>query len=162
MPNATKRTRYVLLAAVSLLVVTRTAAEQGYLPLNTGLVLALVGVTGLAAAAGALRFMVKAETVNRETIFASLSTYLLAGIFFGQIYWSIEQIWPGSMSGPDELSELSAVYFSFVTLATLGYGDFLPRSDLARGIATFEVIGGQLYLAVLVARLIGAFDARRR
>jgi hypothetical protein len=152
----------VLLAAVSLLVVTRAAAEQGYLPLNTGLVLALVGVTGLAAAAGALRFMVKAETVNRETIFAALSTYLLAGIFFGQIYWSIEQISPGSMSGPDEFSELTAVYYSFVTIATLGYGDFLPRSDLARGIATLEVIGGQLYLAVLVARLIGAFDASRR
>jgi Ion channel len=162
MPNATKRTRYVLLAAVSLLVVTRLAAEQAYLPLNSALMLALVGVTGLACAAGALRFMVKAETVNRETIFAALSTYLLAGIFFGQIYWSMEQIRPGSMSGPDELSELSAVYYSFVTIATLGYGDFLPRSDLARGIATFEVIGGQLYLAVLVARLIGAFDASRR
>jgi hypothetical protein len=162
MPNATNRTRYILLTAVALLVVTRTVAEEGYLRMNAGLVLALVGITGLAAAAGALRFMVKAETVNRETIFAALSTYLLAGIFFGQIYWSIEQIWPGSISGPDELSELSAVYYSFVTLATLGYGDFLPRSDLARGIATFEVIGGQLYLAVLVARLIGAFDAHRR
>ena len=44
-----------------------------------------------------------------------------------------------------------------VTLATLGYGDFLPRSELARGVATFEVIVGQLYLAVMVARLIGAF-----
>jgi len=162
MPNATKRTRYVLLAGVSLLVVARAAAEQGYVPLNSGLVLALVGLTGLAAAAGALRFMVKAQTVNRETIFAALSTYLLAGIFFGQIYWSIEQLKPGSISGPDKLSELSAVYYSFVTIATLGYGDFLPRSDLARGIATFEVIGGQLYLAVLVARLIGAFDATRR
>ena len=162
MPNATKRTRYVLLAGVSLLVVARAAAEQGYVPLNSGLVLALVGLTGLAAAAGALRFMVKAQTVNRETIFAALSTYLLAGIFFGQIYWSIEQLKPGSISGPDKLSELSAVYYSFVTIATLGYGDFLPRSDLARGIATFEVIGGQLYLAVLVARLIGAFDETRR
>jgi len=162
MPNATKRTRYVLLAGVSLLVVARAAAEQGYVPLKSGLVLALVGLTGLAAAAGALRFMVKAQTVNRETIFAALSTYLLAGIFFGQIYWSIEQLKPGSISGPDKLSELSAVYYSFVTIATLGYGDFLPRSDLARGIATFEVIGGQLYLAVLVARLIGAFDETRR
>jgi hypothetical protein len=79
-------------------------------------------------------------------------------MFFGEIYWSIEQIAPGSMGGPDKLSELRAVYFSFVTIATLGYGDFLPKSDLARGIATFEVIGGQLYLAVLVAFLISAFD----
>jgi voltage-gated potassium channel Kch len=58
------------------------------------------------------------------------------------------------------LSEQSAVYYSFVTLATLGYGDILPRSDIARGIATFEVIGGQLFLAVMVARLIGAFERK--
>jgi hypothetical protein len=159
MPSATKHTRHSLLAGVSLLVIARVGAEQGYLPLSPGLVLALVGLTGLAAAASALRFMVTANTVNRETIFAALSTYLLAGIFFGQIYWSIEQLAPGSMSGPDKFSELSAVYYSFVTIATLGYGDFLPRSDLTRGIATFEVIGGQLYLAVLVARLIGAFGS---
>ena len=50
-----------------------------------------------------------------------------------------------------------SLYFSLVTLATLGYGDFLPRTDLARGIAQFEVIGGQLFLAVMVARLIGLF-----
>src|SRR4029453_5872531 len=52
---------------------------------------------------------------------------------------------------------LVAVYYSFVTLATLGYGDYLPRTDLARGLAQFEVIGGQLFLAVMVARLIGLF-----
>jgi hypothetical protein len=61
--------------------------------------------------------------------------------------------------GPDPITELSRVYYSFVTLATLGYGDFLPRTDIARGVATFEVIGGQLFLAVMVARLIGAFGS---
>ena len=87
-----------------------------------------------------------------------LSTYLLAGLFFGQIYCSIERISPGSLIGPDPVTEQTAVYYSFVTLATLGYGDFLPRTDLVRGVATFEVIGGQLFLAVLVARLISAFS----
>ena len=58
---------------------------------------------------------------------------------------------------PFSLSEITTVYYSFVTLATLGYGDYLPRTDLTRGLATFEVIGGQLFLAVLVARLIGSF-----
>jgi hypothetical protein len=86
-----------------------------------------------------------------------LSTYLLAGIFFGQIYSSLNDIHAESVVGPDPLSDTSAIYYSFVTLATLGYGDFLPRTDVARGVATFEVIGGQLFLAVLVARLIGAF-----
>ena len=70
-------------------------------------------------------------------------------------------MWPGSFTGPDDFTEASAVYYSFVTLATLGYGDFLPRTEFARGIATFEVIGGQLYLAVMVARLIGAFGTKK-
>ena len=96
--------------------------------------------------------------MDSETIYAALGTYLLAGVFFGQIYWSLESAWPGSIVGPDEFSDVRAVYYSFITLATLGYADIVPRPDLARGIATFEVIGGQLFLAVLVARLIGLFD----
>ena len=103
------------------------------------------------------RFTIRSDVVDGETIYAALSTYLLAGLFFGQIYWAVESLRPGSLTGPDPMSEITAIYYSFVTLATLGYGDFLPRSDLARGIATFEVIGGQLFLAVMVARLIGAF-----
>ena len=67
---------------------------------------------------------------------------------------------PGSLVGPDPVTEARRVYYSFVTLATLGYGDYLPRTDIARGVATFEVIGGQLFLAVMVARLIGAFGSR--
>src|SRR4030095_3716111 len=157
MPNATKGTRRMLFTAVLLLVAARIASVQGYLPVNSALVLVVVGLTGLAAAAGSLRFAVSTETVDSETLYAALSTYLLAGLFFGQIYWSIESIQPGSLVGPDPVTELSSVYYSFVTLATLGYGDYLPRTDIARGVAMFEVIGGQLYLAVMVARLIGAF-----
>ena len=162
LPNATRRSRYMLLAAVSALIGARVASDYGYLPVDSGLVLALGGVIGLLAAAGTLRFAVKSDAVNGEIIYAALSTYLLAGLFFGQIYWAIENVRPGSLTGPDPMTELTATYYSFVTLATLGYGDFLPRTDIARGIATFEVIGGQLFLAVMVARLIGAFRAEEK
>jgi hypothetical protein len=162
MPNATKGTRRMLFTAVLLLVAARIASVQGYLPVNSALVLVVVGLTGLAAAAGSLRFAVSTETVDSETLYAALSTYLLAGLFFGQIYWSIESIQPGSLVGPDPVTELSSVYYSFVTLATLGYGDYLPRTDISRGVAVFEVIGGQLFLAVMVARLIGAFGGGER
>ena len=54
------------------------------------------------------------------------------------------------------------MYYSFVTLATLGYGDIVPRSEMARGVAVLEAIGGQLYVAVLVAKLVGARLSPRR
>ena len=157
MPNSTKRSRGLFLMVVVALVLARFASDYGYLPVNSGLVLALEGAVGLLAAAGTLHYTITARKVDSEALYAALSTYLLAGLFFGQIYWAIEQIHAGSLVGPDPLNQLSAVYYSFVTLATLGYGDFLPRTELARGVATFEVIGGQLFLAVMVARLIGMF-----
>jgi hypothetical protein len=160
MPNATPHSRYLLFAAVLALAGARIASDYAYLPVDSGLVLALGGIIGLLAAAGTLRFTVRSSSVNGEIIYAALSTYLLAGLFFGQIYWAIENFRPGSLTGPDPLTELTATYYSFVTLATLGYGDFLPRTDIARGVATFEVIGGQLFLAVMVARLIGAFERK--
>lgn len=161
MPNATKRSRAFLLTAILVLILLRFVSERDDVPINFGPILALYGLTGLLAAAGTLKFTVQSPSVNSETLYAALSTYLLAGLFFGIIYVAIEFMQPGSFSGPDEFNEASAIYYSFVTLATLGYGDFLPRSELARGVATFEVIGGQLYLAVMVARLIGAFGFKK-
>ena len=161
MPNAPKGRRMILLAALLVLIALRFLAEPDEVPISFGPVLALYGVTGLLAAAATFRFAVRSPEVDSETVYAALSAYLLAGLFFGVIYSAIEFMQPGSFSGPDAFNEAAAIYYSFVTLATLGYGDFLPRSELARGIATFEVIGGQLYLAVMVARLIGAFTPRK-
>jgi len=162
MPSATGRSRYLLLALALTLMLAQFASEHGFRPVVPGIIALVVGLIGLLAAAAALRFTVNSKDVNHETVYAALSTYLLAGLFFGQIYFSIENIWPGSLTGPDDFSQSDAVYFSFVTLASLGYGDFLPRTELARGLAVFEVVGGQLFLAVLVARLIGAFGGESR
>ena len=162
LPNATKRSRVALLGTLLLLIAVRFAAERDDVPIDFGPILALYALTGLLAAAGTLNFVIRAPVVDSETIYAALSTYLLAGVFFGILYSAIEYMWPGSFSGPDKFTEASAIYYSFVTLATLGYGDFLPRTEFARGVATFEVIGGQLYLAVMVARLIGAFGTSKK
>jgi hypothetical protein len=159
MPNATRRTWRAMVVALSLLVLVQIVPALAVSP-DPAFVLALTAFTLLAAAAGALRFAVTTPAVTSETVYAALSTYLLAGISFGQIYWLVETLQAGSLTGPDPFSEPNAVYFSFVTLATLGYGDFLPQTAVARGIATFEVIGGQLFLAVLVARLIGVFGSK--
>jgi hypothetical protein len=161
LPNATKRNQAIFIGTIVLLIVVRFLSERDDVPIEFGPILALYALTGLIAAAATFRFVVSSAVVDHETVYAALSTYLLAGLFFGVLYSAIEYMWPGSFTGPDEFTEASAVYYSFVTLATLGYGDFLPRTEFARGIATFEVIGGQLYLAVMVARLIGAFGTKK-
>jgi Ion channel len=114
-------------------------------------------VVALIAAGGALSFAFRARTIDREHVCAALSAYLLAGVFFGSFYWVLEQIRPGSFFFTGDFSPNSAIYFSFVTLATLGYGDIVPRSDVARGLAIVEGVGGQLFLAVLIARLVSLY-----
>jgi hypothetical protein len=126
--------------------------------------LAVWGFLALGTVAAALRFALRGRTVGSEQIYAALSAYLLAGIFFGVLYWVLEQVTPGSLSAGGDAATgvfrlMTAIYFSFVTLASLGYGDILPLSDPARGLAMLEVVGGQLYLAVMVARLVSAWRA---
>jgi hypothetical protein len=67
---------------------------------------------------------------------------------------------PDTLSFVGEFSQASAICFSFVTLATLGYDDIAPRADVARGIAIVEGVGDQLFLAVLVAPGQLVFEAR--
>ena len=114
-------------------------------------------VVALIAAGGALSFAFRARSIDREHVYAALSAYLLAGVFFGSFYWVLEQIRPGSFTFAGDFTPNSAIYFSFVTLATLGYGDIVPRSDIARGLAIVEGVGGQLFLAVLIARLVSLY-----
>jgi voltage-gated potassium channel len=111
----------------------------------------------LIAAGVALSFAFRAQSIDREHVYAALSAYLLAGLFFGIFYWVLEQIRPGTFAFAGDFSRAGAMYFSFVTLATLGYGDIIPRSDIARGLAIVEGVGGQLFLAVLIARLVSLY-----
>lgn len=161
-PLTTTRSRRIMLAAVVLLLLARPVATEANLSSVSETALGLWALIGLIAAAGALRFVLKAEDIEGEHVFAALSAYLLSGIFFGVTYWAIEVALPGSFAGPSEFTRESAVYFSFVTLATLGYGDFLPKNDMTRGLVVFETIGGQLFLAVMVARLIGLYTNKRK
>jgi hypothetical protein len=125
---------------------------------------ALVAVSGIAllTIAATIRFALRATTIDAEHIYAALSAYLLAGLFFGVLHWAMAIAWPGSLaeaspsSAPGGVSLSTAIYYSFVTLATLGYGDVVPKTELARGLAVLEAVGGQLYIAVTIARLVGA------
>ena len=104
-----------------------------------------------------LSHVLKAERVSREKIFGALSVYLLLGVIWAFLFLFVDFLVPGSFRyGQDEaLTGVEMVYYSFVTLTTLGYGDIVPISPSARALATLEAVTGQLFLTVLVARLVG-------
>ena len=104
-----------------------------------------------------LSHVLRDEKVSREKIFAALSVYLLLGVLWAFLFFFVDFLVPGSFRHGQEqvLTGAEMVYYSFVTLTTLGYGDIVPISPSARGLATLEALTGQLYLTVLVARLVG-------
>jgi hypothetical protein len=154
------RRRHILLVAIAVACLVRPLAAMLGLPILSALTLGVWTLLGLVAAASALHFALRATDIDAEHLHAALSAYLLAGIFFGLFYWVLDQLAPAAFAGGGGFSQMSAMYFSFVTLATLGYGDIVPHTDLARGVAMVEGIGGQLFLAVLVARLVSLYSRR--
>ena len=105
-----------------------------------------------------LEHFFRQDEINREVIFGALVVYLLMGLMWGYGYTLLEHLLPGSFTHPASLSELDLDafdYFSFVTMTTLGYGDITPASDSARAMVMIQAVSGQVYLAVLVARLVG-------
>jgi len=153
--------RIGLVAASLVAVILRNIPEETmplWLVTGGGLLWLAIAVT---AAAGAVRFALRSTQVDTEHVAAALSAYLLAGLLFAVLYVLVDYRWPGSIidaaGGPLTLD--TAVYYSFVTLATLGYGDVVPRG-VARGLAIVEAVGAQLYLTVTVARLVGLYALR--
>ena len=107
--------------------------------------------------------------VTLDTILGAIVTYLLAAVAFSMLFQIIEITSPGAFTGlPDtgrgDRHEMGnwLLYFSFVCITTMGYGDIVPASDLARPLAVLEGVFGQLYLAVMIARLVGLHAASGR
>lgn len=103
------------------------------------------------------------KAVSAEGVYGAFCGYLLVGVAFGHIYCALDSFVPGSFRGENIVEQLAEenrrlfllTYFSFVTLTTAGYGDIIPGTDAARGVAMAETVIGQFYLAVLVAEIIG-------
>ncbi len=104
-----------------------------------------------------LSYVFSEKKISADVIFAAISGYFLIGLMWAFIFSALEFLIPGSFQGPQvEASRLShAYYYSFTTLTTLGYGDITPVSAPARSFSVLEAITGQLYIAILIAGLVG-------
>jgi len=114
-----------------------------------------------------LRFIVTTAAVNLEVLCASISTFLLLGLLWTFAYWLVAELVPAAFSfntasgGDTTMKGFNSMYFSFITLCTVGYGDITPVSHVARMLAAMEGVTGLLYVAVLIARLVALHSASR-
>lgn len=99
-------------------------------------------------------------TVTSNSIIGSICIFLLLGLIWTILFSLTNEFIPNSFDGlsgqhwQDNFSDL--IYFSFVTLTTLGFGDLLPTSAIARFLVYFEAIVGVFYMAIVVSSLVGA------
>jgi len=111
-----------------------------------------------------LASIIMARRVTADVIFGAVAVYMLVGVIVAILFQLLHDIEPGSV-----ISNLNTVghdtfpqflYFSFITLTSVGYGDFAPVSPAARTLATTTGIFGQLYIAILIAKFVGIYTAQ--
>ncbi|HIF52144.1 MAG TPA: two pore domain potassium channel family protein [Thiotrichaceae bacterium] len=111
----------------------------------------------------AIRQILFRGSITTNKIVGSICIYLLLGYIWAIIYIFIDVVFPNSFNGIASSSNYNdywdLIYYSFVTLTTLGYGDVSPAIPIARSFSYLEAICGQFYLAILVASLVGAYLA---
>ena len=97
--------------------------------------------------------------VDLSTILGAIAAYFLIGLVFAWVYWALYGFVDGPVlsSSDDELP----VYYSFVVLSTLGFGDISPINEFARRLTAVEAITGQIFLVTLVARLVSIYGTSK-
>lgn len=115
------------------------------------------------SAVGLFSYLRKAESISDGHLYTAISIYLLLGLQWFALYSAIDVFSPGSIqhsvaAKADRHAEL--LYFSLITLSTIGYGDVVPVQGEVRMLAALEGIAGVLYIAITVALLVSAYRPR--
>ncbi|HEU5112683.1 MAG TPA: ion channel [Acidimicrobiia bacterium] len=152
-PGVPKRLRRVGLVAT--LVVLLTTFSLGLVASESanGWRLLLVGVAQLSALLAILNRISRHERVTLQTVMGGVAAYALIAFVMAAVFHSLQYF-----TGTDALNGIvdtgDYIYFSFVTLTTVGYGDITPATELAKRLAVVEAFVGQVFLITLVARLV--------
>jgi len=109
-------------------------------------------------------YVLRPGSVTGNKLHGAISAYLMLGLFWAFLYQLIETLVPGSFVNSAEHQQQAVewrqfVFFSFTTLTTTGYGDIVPVKGHAQSVAILEQLTGTLYVAVLIARLAGLYQA---
>ena len=112
------------------------------------------------------RQIFEAKSIKAQEIYGAISIYLLLGFMFTQIFEIILAVNPAAISfdprnfGENVLQSGDVIYFSFITLATVGYGDVTPAVPVARAVCVVESIIGIMYVAIFIAKFVSIHSGR--
>jgi len=163
---ASQKRHHIIIAAI-LIIPALLAVWSPDIPMHNTL-LTIGYICGLIVFAFAvisiLNYIFTEETVTRQTISAAVAVYLLIALMWSFIYRLIENLYPASFAVAHSKlldAENLYLYFSLVTITTLGYGDITPTGSQAVSLAVLEAITGQIYLVVVVAWFVGLYVSRK-
>ncbi len=115
-----------------------------------------------------LYVIAKSKKVTANILYGAVCVYLLFGLVWASIYFMVEQISPGSFQFA-EFADINGkagwgdfMYYSYVTLTNLGYGDITPVTARAKSFVILEAIIGVLYIAVMISRIVGLYITHRQ
>ncbi|MCP3979642.1 MAG: two pore domain potassium channel family protein [bacterium] len=152
------------LASAVMQTVDLTLGMQGARLAGEALMLvSLVGMTGVV-----LSHILSSEQITMDTVIGTACVYLLLGFAWAKVYYLVELVQPGSFNLPAGSDSDPAVvsgqllYYSMITLTTVGYGDVAPQTPPARSLAMLQGLVGQLYIAIMIARMVALQVAHRK
>jgi hypothetical protein len=142
----------IAVLASLLVVVTGSKHLNGYVYF---MLFALLLISPLAIA----RRIVMSRRVTLRLLVAAICVYLMIGLLFTFVYLGVNGVHPSFFAQGSQQDPSIYLYFSFITMTTVGYGDFTPASSVPRVLVVFEAMLGQVFLVTAVARLVSLYSS---
>jgi Ion channel len=151
----------LVVASMVLILISHFYASLLFRAINFALLALIFGIVSI----GLFLYLGRTGSITSGRIYGSVSLYLMLAMFWFAVYNLINVLRPHSFlevglgnSAIEHIPRATFLYFSLVTLTTLGYGDIVPISPPARIFAAMEAATGVLYIAITVARLVAAYQ----
>ena len=155
-----------LLLGVPVVVLTVLEAVQ---PANTAIVLwssVLHAAFYFYTSYGLIRYMFKDRLVTPDELFATGATFTVLAWAFAYVYVAVQIVWPESfiaaVAPTDDRTWLELLFLSFTTLTSTGLSDVVPITPQARAVVMIEQVGGLMYVALVISRIVGLTLYRER